>query len=130
MSKKRKANREQIIAEWLHLFPITQMEYERDDNNRIVVLVPHNDNWLTRTILPNPKKPAKKVHLDEVGTFVWERCDGNLSIAEICDHLHNEFGEKVNPVEERTVMFVQQMFQAKFLKVYTKEKTTTNASVE
>ncbi len=121
---KKRAKREDIIKEWLTLYPIRQMEYETDDKNHIVILVPHPENWFTRKLMPKPKSAMRKIHLDEIGTFVWQHCTGEKNVREICDALAAEFGEKVPQTEERTVMFVQQMYKNEFIKVYTRTDTS------
>lgn len=118
--KKQKKSREEIIAEWLKLYPIQNVEFEKNDEERIVLLVPHQENWLTKKLLPAPKKPAGRIKLDEIGTFVWELCDGNLSAGSISKKLEEKFGERVHPSDERTVIFLQQMYQQQFIQVYEK----------
>jgi hypothetical protein len=121
--KKEKPDRGQIIAEWLNYYPIREMEYEKDDKEQVVILVPPVENWLVSKILPKPKKPAQRIHLDEIGTFVWEHCDGKLSIREIGEHLAGEFSQLTGQVDERIVQFLQQMYQQNFINVYTKNET-------
>lgn len=122
MSKKKKSDRKEIINEWLELYPLRKLEYEINKENQAVVLLPHSDNWLIRKIFPKPTSPAQKVRLDDVGTFVWEHCDGDKPVKKICEHLQEEFGDRVEPVEERTVIFLQQMYKQKFIRVYARKE--------
>lgn len=122
--KKKKASREEIVAQWLDLFPLRQREYETDEEGNVTVLVPHPENWFTR-ILPKPKNWARRVHLDPVGSRVWSLCDGQHSIRQIARLLEEEFGESVRPTHERTVMFVQQMYQQEFVKMFEKREEHT-----
>jgi hypothetical protein len=124
--KKKKPNRQEIISQWLDLYPIRQYQYETSQEGIITVLVPHSENWLTKKILPKPKNPAQRIHLDELGSFVWNFCDGKYSVREICQNLEKEFKERADSVQERTVLFVQQMYQQNFIKVYSKS-TPENA---
>ncbi len=122
--KKKKASREEIVTQWLDLFPLRQREYETDEEGNVTVLVPHPENWFTR-ILPKPKNWARRVHLDPVGSRVWNLCDGQHSIRQIARRLEEEFGESVRPTHERTVMFVQQMYQQEFVKMFEKREEHT-----
>jgi hypothetical protein len=118
--KKKKLNREEIINQWLDLYPIRQYQYETSQLGEITVLVPHSENWLTKRILPKPKNPAQRIRLDEIGSFVWNSCDGKKSVGEICQNLEESFKGRVDSVQERTVLFVQQMYQQNFIKVYSR----------
>jgi len=124
--KKKKPNREEIITQWLDLYPIRQYQYETSPDGGITVLVPHAENWLTKKILPTPKKPAQQIHLDELGSFVWNLCDGKYSVREICKILQEEFKERADSAHERTVLFVQQMYQQEFIKVYSRNSPNSS----
>ena len=119
--KNKKMSREEIITEWLNLYPIQHFKSEYDEKNNVVILVPHKENWLIQKLLPKPKLSAQKVHLDEIGTFIWNHCDGNYTIKTISDKLAEKFGERIAPKYERTVLFSQQLYQQDFIKVYEKK---------
>ena len=121
--KKKKLNREEIIDQWLDLYPIRQYQYEASQEGMITVLVPHSENWLTKRILPKPKNPAQRIQLDELGSFVWNLCDGKYSVQEICQNMEESFKGRVDSVQERTVLFVQQMYQQNFIKVFSRSTT-------
>ncbi|GAB4342778.1 MAG: hypothetical protein Kow0037_30440 [Calditrichia bacterium] len=116
--KKPKKTREEIIREWMRLIPAQNVEFEENEENRVVLLVPHQENWLTKKLLPAPKKPAGRIKLDEIGTFVWGLCDGTHTVKSISEKLDEKFGERVHPADERTVIFLQQMYQQEFIQVY------------
>ena len=59
--KKEKKSREEIIEEWLSLYPKSVLESEKIDAGQTVVLVPHPENWFTKKFLPKPKSPAAKI---------------------------------------------------------------------
>jgi hypothetical protein len=44
---------------------------------------------------------VKRVRLDEVGSFVWKLLDGRQTVAQVAVALRTEFGERVEPAEER-----------------------------
>ena len=119
--KKPIFSREEIIKQWLNLYPLRQYDFEAEEDGKIVVLVPHPENWITKKILPKAKNPAQRIHLDELGSMVWNLFDGKHSIKGICEKLSAIPDLPEETIEERTVLFAQQMYKQKFIKVYTKE---------
>jgi hypothetical protein len=115
--QKNELSREEIINQWLVLYPIRELDFEEEDA-KVTVLVPHPESWLTRTLLPKPKHPAQRIHLDEVGSFAWRHFDGKHTLKSICEMLERQFGEKVKPARERIVIFAQQMYKQNFIKLY------------
>ncbi len=58
-----------------------------------------------------------RIRLDEMGSLVWKNCDGRLSAQEIARKLREQFGEKVEPAEERLHHFIEQMRRARMIEV-------------
>jgi len=44
---------------------------------------------------------ARRIRLDAVGSYAWLQLDGEKSVAVVASLLREEFGEKVEPAEER-----------------------------
>ncbi len=44
---------------------------------------------------------ARRIRLDETGSFVWQRLDGERTVGEVAQALRERFGEAVEPAEER-----------------------------
>jgi hypothetical protein len=80
------------------------------DGERVVLLRPRFVRgplaWWLQPILPHPHL---KVHLDEVGSFVWNRCDGRTTVAEIAAAMETELGERVSPALDRLALFLRQL---------------------
>jgi hypothetical protein len=57
------------------------------------------------------------VHLDDVGSFVWHRCDGATPVSEIASGLREKFSERIEPAEERLVEFLTSLLRARYLSV-------------
>jgi hypothetical protein len=56
-----------------------------------------------------------KLRLDVVGAFAWRLCDGSTSVAEIAAAMQEEFGDAVEPVEERLVTFLTGLLREKLI---------------
>lgn len=44
---------------------------------------------------------ARKIRLDDIGSFVWQQIDGEQTVAQIAEKLRAEFGERAEPAEGR-----------------------------
>ena len=49
--------------------------------------------------------------LDQYTTFIWEKCNGENSIADIIREFDNEFGEIVAPAGARVITFMEKMLK-------------------
>jgi len=84
----------------------------------VTLLVPrYGRNSFSRWFERRMRTQPFKVHLDDVGAFVWQRCDGETRVAEIADGLRQEFGERVEPAEDRLVQFLTNLVQGRFVSV-------------
>lgn len=94
----------------LELVPERSADWE-ERADRIVLLRPRPSasgprrlfDWLAYQLA------AKRLRLDEVGTFSWRRMDGRRTVHQIASDLRREFGAQVEPAEERLGRFVQQL---------------------
>ena len=50
---------------------------------------------------------ASRIRLDDMGSFSWERMDGTRTVQEIAQELRAEFGDEVEPAEERLAPLVR-----------------------
>lgn len=91
----------------------------KEDLGIAVLLVPRfrgkfSEKWLQ----PRLKRPYMKIELDEIGTFVWGRCDGKNTVHDILTMLKGHFGEKIEPAEDRLKLFLSMMFNSKFIRYW------------
>jgi len=54
---------------------------------------------------------TRKIRLDEVGSFAWRHLDGHHTVADVAAMLRTEFGERVEPTEERLGQLVRMLRQ-------------------
>ena len=94
---------------YLEKIPLKNPEIQwTADENGIVTLQVENKgvaNKIAQKLLKKPK--ISYIHLDENGSFIWPRIDGEKDIIAIGELVKEHFGEKANPLYERLVKFFQ-----------------------
>lgn len=100
--------------DFLQLHPKWNCDWEKSDNGLTVILIPKfGDHAIGKWLMAHMARPNYRMKLDEIGSFVWEHCDGNDSVQEIGRKLSKHFGEKVEPVYERLTLFFQSLQRSK-----------------
>ena len=70
----------------------------RQDNGEIILTVPRKKIWWVLTLSRIFHIPGKrKILLDEIGMWVWHKCDGHTAVGKIIEDLAKEF--KINRKE-------------------------------
>lgn len=98
-------------SEFLRSKPVKNpcLEWVKSDKGETTVTIkPENQRrkGLSK-IFSLPKE--KKVVLDKVGTFVWERCDGNHSVKQIAEELSHEYKMIRQEAETALSKYLQQL---------------------
>lgn len=62
-----------------------------------------------------------KIDLDEVGSFIWEQIDSSKNIKEIVEVAKKHFGRKIEPADERIILFMKQMHSTKLIILFEKQ---------
>lgn len=71
-------------------------------------LVVHHNGIVSRLCTRLFRRPERTyIELDELGVFVWQRCDGATDIQAIAGDMSARFGERAEPVLGRLVQFVR-----------------------
>jgi Coenzyme PQQ synthesis protein D (PqqD) len=103
----------------INLFECTPKQlfsWEENEEELVVVNMPRfHVAWMQRYLVPSKKSPYIKITLDEFGTLAWKRIDGSTSLMTIADALVEEFGESVQPIEERLATFIRLLKERGFL---------------
>lgn len=77
----------------------------------VTVLKPRFRSGWARKLLGRWSLPPYRIHLDDVGSFIWRHCDGEHTVEQIGAELDAGFGERVQPVDERLTRFLHQLLQ-------------------
>jgi hypothetical protein len=118
MSRRKKKRTEQELegVNLLGLAPRRIAEWEEAEN-RVVVLRPVPPSRGLRGLLDRffHRMSAGRIRLDEIGSFAWLHFDGTRTVGEVGDLLRAEFGDAVDPVQERLGQLVWLLRKEGFL---------------
>jgi hypothetical protein len=95
-----------------------RLKWAEAEDGKAVVLRPRfgesrAGRWLESLLGLSPYR----IRLDEIGTLVWKNCDGKLTAGDIAGQLRSEFGDKVEPAEDRLQHFIAQMNRARMIEI-------------
>jgi hypothetical protein len=91
----------------LDLMPARAQRFEAAADGRITVLVPRlRHPLLVRWLRRLAARPVR-VRLDEVGSFVWQQCDGRATVETIVERVRARFGDDADATLARTAQFVR-----------------------
>lgn len=110
MNDKKRHSYKKIIEKYKVYVPVvTEKIYSQSvDEKGIVTLAVENKgimNFIAQKLLKKPR--VSYIHLDEVGSFIWQTIDGNADIENIAERVSEHFKEKVNPLYERLLKFFE-----------------------
>ena len=100
----------------LELTPVRNIKWEKTAVGLIVLLKPKYKNpFMEKNILPHMKRPYFKVKLDEIGSHLWENCDGRRLGRDIAKLQQQKFGDKVEPLYDRISIFLKTLERHRFI---------------
>lgn len=80
----------------------------KKDDSGIVTLEFENTGFYNRLAQKFFKRPAVSyVHLDEMGSFIWQHIDGEKTIIELGTIVKEKYDEKAEPLYERLSKYIQ-----------------------
>ena len=92
---------------YLEKIPVRANHITWSENEGIVTLEIENKGFFNRLAQKFFKKPKiSYIHLDELGSFIWQLLDGERSLVEIGMLVEEKFGEKANPLYERLGKYI------------------------
>ncbi len=103
----------------LEVVPVRVAEWEEQSEGRVVIHRPLPKTAGLRYLIDRLlfEMSTRRIRLDVVGSHAWQLFDGTQSVAEIVDALRVEFGDDVEPAEERVCKLVQ-MLRGQLLVAY------------
>jgi len=103
------------------LYPVRNCEFEKNNDDLAVVLFKKTKlSFIDKIFFKKLSNKPYKIDLDETGSFIYENCGGKFSVEDLIQKVKENFGEKVEPAEERVVKFVEQLNTNKLITLYEK----------
>lgn len=100
----------------LDLTPVKLHPHETDSENIVTVMTPKFKNRLAeKYIMTRMKNKYFRIKLDKFGSFIWLHLDGKNRIQDIISKSVNEFGDEIQPADERINKFLLQLFENKLI---------------
>lgn len=95
----------------------TKYRSETDDKGMVTIFVENKGpfNFVAQKLFHKPR--FTQIHLEEFGSFIWKHVDGIHTIKEIADSLHEQFGEKADPLYPRITMYVKSLLDYEFIEL-------------
>jgi len=106
--------------------PRRSLRWREDKQGKVVVLRPKlGDGRVGRWISRQLQNPFYRIRLDDVGTLVWQCCDGQTRLTDIVTRMRQRFGVEIEPAEERLFYFIGQLYRAKLISIEDEEKESS-----
>ncbi len=96
------------MEEYMNLVPVRNEKVElRKIDGKYYLLIPMDSklDFLARKL----HGEYRRIELDEVGAYIWELCDGRRNVSEIGRALKARFGDEVEPLYERLIVFLLEL---------------------
>ena len=101
---------------YLDMTPVAIHQHEINEDGFVNVLVPRFTNKLmVKYVLSKWKKPYMKANLDEFGSAVWLMIDSKNKVGNISEKLLEQFGERIQPVNDRLTFFLTHLYRNGFI---------------
>ncbi len=81
------------------------LKFEENSDGAITIFVENKGffNRMAQRFFAKPK--VSQIHLEEFGSYIWKLLDGNLSVLQISEKVHERFQEKADPLLPRLVQY-------------------------
>lgn len=92
------------------------INWTKDEEGIVTLEIENNGifNRLAQKLLKKP--PVTYVHLDGMGSFIWQLIDGKSKVGELAEKVDEHFGKEAHPLYERLVKYLQILDSYHFIK--------------
>ena len=92
-----------------------KVSLEERADGKINIIIYRNSliERIVRKLFKSPEKVT--IELDQLGSRVFQLCDGRRNIYEISRIIDREFGERARPLEARLITFIKILVNNKFV---------------
>jgi hypothetical protein len=106
-------------ANFLEMIPVRNVKEFTREGDKITLIIPKFKNEkFSNWFIPAKRSKHFSIHLDEMGSRVWDLIDGEKNTGEICDQfikLMQEENNADNHVELRVTEFLRQLYKNRFI---------------
>lgn len=105
-TKSKKAKAESVnYLDYVPMHNEDKYPFQTDDNGAVTIMVENKGvfNKIAQVVFRKPR--ISKIHLDEMGNFIWPYIDGTRTIYDISELVHEHFGDKAEPLYKRLVQY-------------------------
>lgn len=112
MMKKHTGNYLELVPERTE-----HISWDCSDDGRVTLYIENKGffNWVLQRLMKKPK--ISQVHLDEIGSFVWQLIDSKRDMIAIGVLTEEHFGDKIKPTYERLAEFFRSAEDCGFVKL-------------
>lgn len=110
------------MSEFREVYPVRNCKYEKNDNIVTVLYKKEKLTFIEKTFFKKQSAKPHKIDLDEIGSFIWLAIDGKKNVGEITKIASKHFGDKIEPANERTELFINQMHKNKLVSLFKKKE--------
>jgi len=106
--------------ELLRLKPVKNpyLKWKKSETGEVLItleLKKTKEKTFLSKLFPTPTE--KRISLDKIGTFVWDRCDGKHTVEQIVKGLQDEYKMMRQEAEISLTTFLQQLSKRRFIGV-------------
>jgi hypothetical protein len=104
--------------DWTALIPERKIAWEIDTETKFVIIkkTKFKNPVLRKYLLPKLKNPNYSIKLDKIGSYIWQNINGKNTFSDIAENMRKEFGESVEPVDDRLGQFINSLRRYEFIK--------------
>lgn len=118
-----KQNKKISTQNYLDYIPILNDKFksETDETGSITICIENKGmfNRVAQLLLKKPK--VSKIHLDEMGNFIWPLMDGERTVYDISLLVKEKFGDAAEPLYDRLVQYMHTLENYEFIKMRDKK---------
>jgi hypothetical protein len=101
---------------YLDLTPYPLITHQIEENALVTLLIPrYTSKFWARFYKPPANRQYMRLNLDHFGSAAWGLIDRHRKVGEICSELLLQFGDQIQPVEQRVTKFLSQLYVNKYI---------------
>lgn len=104
------------IRNYLDKIPAVRRDLAWETEGGEVVIIQENDGFydhIAQKVFHTP--PESRIHLDEMGSFIWQQIDGKQDIYDIGQLVHSHFQDSAEPLYQRLCQYFYTLEQVHYI---------------